>query len=141
MKTKAFTVGLILTVVLSLQVRSNDAQGDAVRIHGKTNHAYGDLLSTMRESFRLRLDEFKGGDSTPSSIIRVNAELYDQERRIQIVGKELAAQEQFLTRAKEIEAIAEHNVDTGTGSRMDYLDAKASRHRAEIELRSAAKTK
>jgi hypothetical protein len=141
MKTKAFATSLVLALgFLAVQVRSDESPVDNERIHGKINHAYGDLVSTLMESYRLRLDEYKaGGVTTPASLIRVNAELYEVQRQVRMVGRETEPQQNYLTRAQEIEAVAAQSLDNGSGSRMDYLDAKASRHRAELELRRATK--
>ncbi len=142
MKTKAFASALVLAFgLLAVQSRSDELQVDNERIHGRINHAYGDLLSTLKESYGLRLDDYKaGGVATLASLIRVNAELYEVQRQVRMVGRETEPQQNYLTRAREVEAVAEQNVDNGSGSRMDYLDAKASRHPAELELRRATKS-
>jgi len=141
MKTKAFACILVLAFAfLSAQVRSDESAVDNDRIHGKTNHAFGDLLSTLNESYQLRLGDYKsGGVTSLESLARVNAELYEVQRQVRIVGRETEPQQSYLTRAREIEAVAERNLNDGSGSRMEYLDAKASRHRAEIELRRATR--
>ena len=140
MKTKVLAAGLVLAIAVSSQVRSERPEDETDRIHGKVDYPYMDLRSTLKEAYGLRLTELKGGGATPSPVIRVSEELYKQERGVRIVGQELAAQERFLARAKEVEAIAESSLEKGNGTRVDYLDAKASRHRAEIELRVAKKS-
>ncbi len=126
---------IVLTALLAFQATSDEPMPPGP----VTKSPYRELRSTLNEAYRLRLEEYKAGRSTPANVIRVNQELYDIERRVKIVGKETEPQEKYVARAQAIEEVANAQFTNGTGSKVDFLDAKAARLRAEMELYSAAK--
>jgi hypothetical protein len=128
---------VVLIVSLSFQATSDEPKDVDPVVE---SNPFGDLLSTLKEAYRLRLGEYKGGGSASVDVIRVNKELYDAERRVLIAGRKTEPQEKFTARAREIEAIAEEQLANGAGSRADFLDARAGRLQAELALYNATKS-
>jgi hypothetical protein len=92
------------------------------------------LIDTLALNYDKRLAEYQNGRSTPSRLIELNREMFDEQIASVASDHRKLVAERYLERAKTIEDVANKHLANGVGSSMDILDAKAARLRATIEL-------
>jgi len=130
---KSIAASLVLMAVLvpfALHAQSNEPVG----ANGSESSIQQELRETLRQVFDQRLAEFKSGRSNPIGAMRLNTQLYESQISTVNADQRLATAGQYVTRAKQIEQIANDNLKNGTGTSTDALEAKAARLKAMLEL-------
>ncbi|MEM8671385.1 MAG: hypothetical protein AAGG48_27945 [Planctomycetota bacterium] len=118
---------------------SFDAQSDEPKEQKKeptyTTSALGqELIETLELAFSQRLKEYTFGRSGPEHAIRLNAQLYREQIGAASADSKKIVAEQYLARATQIETLTKVHFDNGIGLSQQYLEAKAARISAELEL-------
>ncbi len=128
---------LVLTgIVCALAFNVQSDQPHKSPTNRPTFHAapvYLELLDTLDLALSGYLTEYKAGRSGPEHAIRLNKQLYEQQRGAVQTGR-LILGENYLERAKQIEKIAKLRLDKGIGTSQQMLEAKAARLAATLEL-------
>ncbi|WP_430451550.1 hypothetical protein [Rhodopirellula europaea] len=139
MKTAFATATVVLlAMTFAFTANSDEPVEEKTALSFNTSDIGKELLDTLADSYELRFQEYRSGRSGPARLLDINRELYEQQRESVAADQRLIVAEQFLARAKEINAIAEIHLKHGTGTRMDLLDTRASQLRATIELENVA---
>ena len=140
MKLTYATAGTLLIIVaMAFDVQSDEPSDRQAQLRrGYVSQLERALVETLSTNYEQRLTAFREGRSELIRLIDINRELYDAQLRdaeLNNAGRRMRGQiaENYLSRAKAIESIAKSNLDNGTGTSMDLLDAKGSRLHAEIE--------
>lgn len=141
MKFACATAGILLIIVaMAFDAQSDELPDRQTQMRRQYVSQLGRaLVETLSSNYEERLTEFRGGRSKPGRLVEINRELYDAQLRdaeLNVADRRMRGQiaENFVSRAKTIESITKSNLDNGTGTSMDLLDAKGSRLQAEIEL-------
>lgn len=131
---KIVAASLVLMAALApfaLHAKSDEPAAE----NGSESPIHQELLETLRKAFDSRLAEFKTGRVGPIGMIRLNTQLYEAQSMSTVGGDQrFAAAGQYMDRAKQIEKIANDNLNSGRGTIQDALEAKASRLKAMLEL-------
>ena len=130
----AITTVLLIAATVTFNANSDEPKSENASLKFNTSELGKQLLDTLAMSYEQHLELYRRGTASPARAVEVNRELYEAQRDCVEASQKLATAERFVARAKEIENIATKHLDSGSGSSVDVLDAKAPRLRAEIEL-------
>jgi hypothetical protein len=122
--------GIVCTLAFRVQ---SDEPNKASRPTFHAAPVYLELLDTLELALSGYLTEYEAGRSGPDHAIRLNKQLYEQQRGAVQTGR-LIVVENYLERAKQIERIAKLRLDNGIGTSQQMLEAKAARLLATLEL-------
>ncbi|WP_430452361.1 hypothetical protein [Rhodopirellula europaea] len=135
MKTACASVAvLLLATTFAFDAQSDEPATPTKTVAGQTELGK-QLIQTLEEIYKLRPAEYQQGQAADCvCLIDRNRELFDAQLHSVAASQRESVAQRFLARSKEIEHIANMNLNNGTGTMVSVLEAKASRLRATTEL-------
>ena len=130
----AITVAAILIGPIAFDGHTQELTENAAPVQPTVSEITAELAETLQAAYESSLLEYRQGRAPIGRTLRLSQDWFDVQRSADDETAQLKAIEAYRERGLICEDLALKSLGNGTGTSIDFLEAKAARLTAELDL-------